>query len=245
MEGTIPTPGVAPCTPAPPYVPPVFDYDHSGGRCSITGGYVVRNHDLESLWGRYVYTDYCGDDIRSLVVGPGTASDDSSTGASAHSAYSFGEDSCGHLYVTTGIGEVFALLDDGAAFTPCPEPPPPTPASRDVTPPRLQLARKFRQSLRTYRSWFVRIRCDERCGVTASATLRVPGIGRRIAVRAVTRTLRPRKLTRLRLILTRYAATAARRALREGGRVRATITVVARDAAGNQAVKRKPVRALP
>ena len=39
MEGTICTPGVNPnCTPPANYLPPVAEYAHSGGRCSITGG---------------------------------------------------------------------------------------------------------------------------------------------------------------------------------------------------------------
>ena len=38
--------------------PPVWEYSHGSG-CSITGGYVVRDPALPSLFGRYVYTDFC------------------------------------------------------------------------------------------------------------------------------------------------------------------------------------------
>ena len=47
----------------------------SGGAafgCSIIGGYVVRDPSLGDLYGRYVYTDYCVGEIRSLAL-PGAA----------------------------------------------------------------------------------------------------------------------------------------------------------------------------
>src|SRR2546423_11258789 len=76
MEGNIPTPGLStPCTPSGTYAPPVFDYDHSGGRCAITGGYVVRDPDLGSLVGRYVYGDYCRGDLHTLVLTNAVATD--------------------------------------------------------------------------------------------------------------------------------------------------------------------------
>ena len=48
-------------------VKPIFAYPHSRGGCSIIGGYVVADRGLPSLYGRYVYTDYCDGALRSLV----------------------------------------------------------------------------------------------------------------------------------------------------------------------------------
>jgi glucose/arabinose dehydrogenase len=45
---------------------PVAVYDHSGGRCSITGGYVYRGTQYTSLQGRYFFADYCSSQIGIL-----------------------------------------------------------------------------------------------------------------------------------------------------------------------------------
>lgn len=45
------------------HTPPIFQYQHTGGRCSITGGFVYRG-TVESLpVGSYVYADYCSGEI--------------------------------------------------------------------------------------------------------------------------------------------------------------------------------------
>jgi glucose/arabinose dehydrogenase len=41
------------------YIPPLLEYDHQGGRCSITGGYVYRGRSVSELAGVYLYGDYC------------------------------------------------------------------------------------------------------------------------------------------------------------------------------------------
>lgn len=45
---------------------PIHTYGHSRG-CAITGGLVVRDEDLDSLYGRYLYADYCEGELRSVV----------------------------------------------------------------------------------------------------------------------------------------------------------------------------------
>ena len=244
-EGFVANSAVPPCT--GDFTDPVFVFGHTGTGCtgSITGGYVVRNHDLDSLYGRYLYVNFCSDDVRSLLLAQPSAQDDRSTGVALPNVTSFGEDSCGHLYAAQWTGAVYALVDDGASLTPCPEPPakkpPPKKPPTDRTPPRLTVKRKFRQSLSGERSLFVQARCDERCALTATARLHVPGVAGPIALGPVARTVGTGRLARLRLLLTADQARTVRGALRGGHRVEGRIRIVARDAAGNQSGKRRKV----
>jgi hypothetical protein len=88
--------------------PPIFpiivkDHDPSGdGYCAIIGGYVVHNPNLSLLNGRYVYSDNCNGDIRSLMPTTPRATDDSNAGLSVASPTSFGVGGAGQLYVTSG-----------------------------------------------------------------------------------------------------------------------------------------------
>ena len=127
-EGFIAYTAPAPtCGSAAAFTEPVFDYEHDDPEngstfgCSIIGGYVVRDHSLGDLYGRYVYTDYCTQDIRSLVLpaeAGGTASDDRSEGLTVATPTSFGEDACGRLYVASEEGTVYRLA--GATPPVCP-----------------------------------------------------------------------------------------------------------------------------
>lgn len=42
---------------------PVAVYDHSGGKCSITGGYIYRGTQYPALQGKYIFADYCSTQI--------------------------------------------------------------------------------------------------------------------------------------------------------------------------------------
>ena len=91
-----------------PPIAPIFAYPHSTG-CAVVGGYVVRDQRLPAFAGRYLYTDLCHGDIRSLVPRLGGASDDRSTGLNVSSPTSFGEDSSGRIYVTSYGGAVYRI----------------------------------------------------------------------------------------------------------------------------------------
>ena len=99
----------------PNYVPPVLAYDHSpGGYCSVIGGYVVRDRDLSSLVGRYVYSDLCKAELRSAVLGLPLATDDRTLGTgsaplSVSSVDTFGEDAFCRIYVASTGGAVYRL----------------------------------------------------------------------------------------------------------------------------------------
>ena len=55
---------------------PTFQYTHTGGRCAITGGVVVRDKRLRGLYGRYIYGDYCTGEIRTFKLMNGRARKD-------------------------------------------------------------------------------------------------------------------------------------------------------------------------
>ena len=112
MEGTICNPsfngGV--CTPPAGSILPIFDYDHSSGRCSITGGYIYRGYRSTVPASAYVYGDYCTGEIWQLQNGTSTLLLDTALNVS-----SFGEDEAGEIYVV-GLGGTISRL----AQTPAP-----------------------------------------------------------------------------------------------------------------------------
>jgi glucose/arabinose dehydrogenase len=96
--------------PAGGAVPPVLSYATSGGNCSVTGGYVVRDPRLGSLFGRYLYGDFCGGQLRSFPALPDEpASDDRELGLEVPQLSSFGEDNAGRIYATSLDGPVYRL----------------------------------------------------------------------------------------------------------------------------------------
>ena len=98
---------------APGAVAPVLTYSHADG-CSVTGGYVVRDPSLPTLYGRYLYGDFCAGVLRSFTARPGRpATDDRSLGVQVPSLSSFGEDSSGHVYAASLEGPVYRLVSAG------------------------------------------------------------------------------------------------------------------------------------
>jgi glucose/arabinose dehydrogenase len=92
------------------HVPPVLTYGRDRG-CSVTGGYVVRDLSLPTLYGRYLYGDFCEGELRSFTARPGReATDDRPLGPLVPTLSSFGEDASGHVYVTSLEGPVYRLV---------------------------------------------------------------------------------------------------------------------------------------
>ncbi|KFF74933.1 cadherin [Chryseobacterium sp. P1-3] len=86
---------------------PVAVYDHSGGKCSVTGGYVYRGTQYPSLQGKYFFADYCSGQIGIL---------DSNNIITWTSPYNgsnfstFGQDSQKELYVAAvNTGKIFRI----------------------------------------------------------------------------------------------------------------------------------------
>jgi len=106
FEGTLCTGlGPTPCT-ACGCIGPVGEYDHSGGRCSITGGYVYRGTRQTLPLGTYVFADFCSGEIFRLNGSAATLLIDT-----ALSVASFGEDEAGELYVVNLGGAVYRIVN--------------------------------------------------------------------------------------------------------------------------------------
>ncbi|MGH2955135.1 MAG: PQQ-dependent sugar dehydrogenase [Solirubrobacterales bacterium] len=98
---------------APGALPPVHEYGRELG-CSVTGGLVVRNPELTSLYGRYVYGDFCEGELRSFTARAGEpATDDRELGVEVASLSSFGEDTDANVYATSLEGPVYRLAAGG------------------------------------------------------------------------------------------------------------------------------------
>jgi glucose/arabinose dehydrogenase len=94
---------------APDAIAPVLEYP-LGNACAVTGGYVVRDPELRSLYGRYLYGDFCEGQLRSFTAEAGPeAGDDTELGVQIPSLSSFGEDADGHIYATSLEGAVYRL----------------------------------------------------------------------------------------------------------------------------------------
>jgi glucose/arabinose dehydrogenase len=91
-------------------VPPVLTASHNSGYCAIIGGYVVRDTSLPSLYGQYLFGDYCRSKIESVRLARGTATGLRATGLEVPAMSSFGEDAGGHIYVVSLSGPVYRLV---------------------------------------------------------------------------------------------------------------------------------------
>jgi glucose/arabinose dehydrogenase len=82
--------------------PPILDYTHTGGACSITGGYVYRGSAIPGIRGHYFYSDYCAGFLKSFRYENGVAVDQKDWGLTTSSVTSFGVDFGGELYMCSG-----------------------------------------------------------------------------------------------------------------------------------------------
>jgi len=219
------------------HVEPVLEQARPTGFCAIIGGYVVRDPALRDAVGRYVYGDNCQAQIRSAVLQKPRASDDKPLGVSLQGLSSFGEDSCGHIYMTALGGGVYRL-DSDAPPMPCPEP-----AAPDTGPPAVALSRARSQRALRQKGFIVAVTCNEACGFTASGRMRVSGSKTRYGLRKSSKLAAAGKRVRVRLALSRKGTAALRRTLARRRRASVTITVLARDAAGNETARKVSIRA--
>lgn len=104
-------------TPIGNFTFPIHVYGHSGGNCSITGGYVYRGPSYRGLDGHYLFADYCTGKLWTLSGPPSTPTLTTlalAPGSSLSNPRTFGEDAGGDLYVASGTA-VFKIVDPDAA----------------------------------------------------------------------------------------------------------------------------------
>ncbi len=86
---------------------PIAVYDHSGGKCSITGGYVYRGTQYPTLQGKYFFADYCSTQI-GILDSNNTIT--WTTPYSGNNFSTFGQDYQKELYVAAvNSGKIFKI----------------------------------------------------------------------------------------------------------------------------------------
>jgi len=90
--------GTVPACHDPSLSLPILEYDHSGGHCSITGGYRYRGSQVPSLTGYYVHADYCSGEIFGATLA-GETWTSTPLLDTPYLISTFGEDEAGELYV--------------------------------------------------------------------------------------------------------------------------------------------------
>jgi glucose/arabinose dehydrogenase len=120
MEGYNCT-GLSGCTCNDPALTlPVYNYNHSGGKCSITGGYIYRGCAIPSLRGTYFFADFCSNQIWTGTILNDTlrsvqdrTAELNRGGQGIAGISSFGEDALGEMYICDlNGGEIFKLIPD-------------------------------------------------------------------------------------------------------------------------------------
>lgn len=83
-----------------PLIEPVVSYTHDDG-CSVTGGYVYRGPRMPSLFGAYVYADYCSGKIWALRHENGVMTEHLLIADTSEQIPAFGQTLDGEVYVLT------------------------------------------------------------------------------------------------------------------------------------------------
>ena len=130
MEGTrCGDGGTSGCSPVPPpcgdpsYTAPILVYDHLGGACSVTGGYLYRGLSVPDLYGLYVYGDYCSGQVFAAAEASGAWSSQA-LAIAVPNLTTFGEDSSGDLYLGTQDGGLYRFVPSA----------PPVPSVTGISP---------------------------------------------------------------------------------------------------------------
>lgn len=102
--------GTATCSRAG-FVDPVIEYNHSGGACSVTGGYVYRGARSPRMHGLYLYGDYCNGRIWGARPDGSGRWISTQLADTTYQISTFGEDFNGEIYVADHNGSVYRIVD--------------------------------------------------------------------------------------------------------------------------------------
>jgi len=99
------------CGPASDYDDPIFEYDHSGNNCSITGGFVYRGDDSELLNGVYLGIDYCSGYLFGIRRLENNEIESYNFGTNGFGFTAFGQDDNGEMYLAKSNGIIYKIVD--------------------------------------------------------------------------------------------------------------------------------------
>ena len=90
-------------------IDPIVEYNHDGGNCSVTGGYVSRGPAVPALSGAYVFADYCVGELIA-VDATTTPAHTRNLGVTTEHPTSFGQDALGDVYIVAQSGTIWKLI---------------------------------------------------------------------------------------------------------------------------------------
>jgi glucose/arabinose dehydrogenase len=250
---------IAGCNPTN-YVPPVLTYANPNGdsppNTAVTGGVVVRDPALTTLFGRYLYADFFAGQIHSAALAKPVTDDREEDGLPVVSQLvAFGQDADAHVYVVSLAGSVQRIVCDGSCDSPSggggsQTPPaagpvqpgptpgpgesqpapgesqPPAPSPPDTSAPVLHIRAARTQDILRRHVVRFSLECSEACVVRATGKTRGASAST-FTLRGVLERLPARK----RVVLELRVSARIRRALRHRGSI--AITLRGRDTAEN------------
>ena len=109
--------GTSPSCSDPGLTNPVVEFPHTGGACSVTGGYAYRGCQLPALTGVYFYGDFCAGFVRSFKMVESVLTEATDRTAQlglgtslAQDLTSFGVDDDGEIYIVDRDGLVLRIV---------------------------------------------------------------------------------------------------------------------------------------
>jgi glucose/arabinose dehydrogenase len=93
--------------PGDDHTPPIHEYEHGSGGCSISGGAVYRGAAIPALRGAYVFADYCAAGVRA--IDPADAARSVSLSPRPGTVVSVDQGPGNELYVSSFDGGVYRL----------------------------------------------------------------------------------------------------------------------------------------
>jgi glucose/arabinose dehydrogenase len=90
--------------------PPVAEYGHDGGACTVIGGSVYRGKAQPLLVGGYVFADYCSGQMWAIAADVDGYQDPVPVGTAGSGIAAFGEDAAGELYAANLDGTISRLV---------------------------------------------------------------------------------------------------------------------------------------
>lgn len=103
-------------------IKPLYAISQNTGACSVIGGYVYRGTAFPAAQGKYFFSDYCVNSIRSITLGPNNQVTLASHGNVSANPVAFAQDNNGELYVlgqsNTAGQQIFKLQASGGSPRP-------------------------------------------------------------------------------------------------------------------------------